>query len=245
MTAFPGNERRRADGRHRGMKKKRKLPGKFYLAAAAGILLVAAVIAWNSSGEKKETEIQQQAATVMSGESAEAATDSLKKTESEKEPAGLGAGSDGGENLEGWDVSERASGPGAGLDFDEYYWGGKRYTEISVGYLTEDMEWRDFVDLKNSESMQETLGADYGGVAILLESYLEQHGLEADTATVLLDRYAGTSYGREEYYIQFEDKEETLVTFLYHPPQGGHGAYLDVLPCQYTLKEVKDLLSVK
>lgn len=225
------------------MKKRRKLPGKFYLAAAAGILLVAAVIACNSSGEEKE--IQQQAATVLPTGSAETATDSLKKTESEKEPAGLEAGSDDGEDLEGWNVPEPASGPGAGLDFDEYYWGGKRYTEITVGYLTEDMEWRDFVDLQNSGSMQETLGADYGGVAILLESYLEQHGLEADMATVLLDRYAGTSYGREEYYIQFHNKEETLVTFLYYPPQGGHGAYLDVLPCQYTQKEIEDLLSAK
>ena len=76
-------------------------------------------------------------------------------------------------------------------------------------------------------------------------SYLEQHGLEADTATVLLDRYAGTSYGREEYYIQFHDEKETLVTFLYYPPQEEHGAYLDVLPCQYTQKEIKDMLSAK
>lgn len=183
--------------------------------------------------------------TVMPTESAETETDSLKKAESEKEPADLGVGSDGGENLEGWDVLESTSGPGADLDFDEYYWGGKRYTEITVGYLTEDMEWRDFVDIQNSGSMQETLGADYGGVAILLESYLEQHGLEADMATVLLDRYAGTSYGREEYYIQFNDKEHTLVTFLYYPPQGEHGAYLDVLPCQYMQKEVENLLSAK
>lgn len=227
------------------MKKKRKLPGKFYLATAAGILLVAAVIAWDSSGEKKETEIQKQAATVMATESAVMGTDSLKKSESGEEPADLGAGPDGGEDLEGWDVPETATGPGADLNFDEYYWDGKRYTKITVGYLTEDMEWRDFVDLQNSGSMQETLGADYGGVAILLESYLEQHGLEADMATVLLDRYAGTSYGREEYYIQFNDKEHTLVTFLYYPSQGEHGAYLDVLPCQYTQKEIKDMLSAK
>ena len=108
-------------------------------------------------------------------------------------------------------------------------------------YLTDDMEWRDFVELENAESMKETMGADYGGVAILLESYLEQHGLKADMATVLLDRYAGISYGREEYYIQFNDKEETLVTFLYYPPQGEHGAYLDVLPCQYTSNELVKL----
>ncbi|MFR6330713.1 MAG: hypothetical protein ACLUOI_19170 [Eisenbergiella sp.] len=76
------------------MKKKRKLPGKFYLAAATGILLVAAVITWNSSGEKRETEIQQQAATVLPTGSAEAATDSLK------DRIGEGAGRPGGRS--GW-----------------------------------------------------------------------------------------------------------------------------------------------
>ena len=227
------------------MKKEKKLPKKFYLTVAAGILITAAVLVLNSSEHKRETETNQNTADAMQTESEETAPYKalgieLEEEESKSQGSKVVAG---GEELDGWRLPEpdMATGPGAVLDFDEYYWGGKRYTGITVGYLTDDMEWRDFAELENAESMKETMGADYGGVAILLESYLEQHGLKADMATVLLDRYAGISYGREEYYIQFNDKEETLVTFLYYPPQGEHGAYLDVLPCQYTSNELVKL----
>lgn len=131
-----------------------------------------------------------------------------------------------------------ATGEGAGINFDDYYWERERYTEITVSNLTPDYQWRDFVELENSKSMKETMGANYNP-EIYLESYLEQHGLEADTATVLLDRYQGVSVTREEYYVEFDDPAHTLVTVVYYPANGNHGCYIDVLPCQYTREEIQ------
>lgn len=149
---------------------------------------------------------------------------------------------DAGEQLSGGFKGEpvTATGEGAGLNFDEYYWGKKRYTEYTANYLNEDMQWREFVTLKNNESMKKTMGANYGPER-LLESYLEQHDISAKTATVLLDRYGGTSEGREEYYVQFDDKDSTLVTIIYYRAINQHGCYMDVLPCQYTEQEVQQL----
>lgn len=239
---MPGNERRRADGRHRGMKKKRKLPGKFYAAlifAAAALMLV---ILCNLTGRGDSDTVSVQTESAREEKAPAEADSAGEPEESQKIPAEE-AEPDRGEELPGWTAPEEpeGTGAGAGLDLGEYYWGKKRYTEITVGYLTEDMQWRDFVDIRNGETMEETMGTDYGGVAILLESYLDQHNIQADTATVLCDRYQGASYGREEYYIRFNDSQRTLVTFLYYPPQGEHGAYLDVLPCQYTEKEIQRL----
>ena len=112
------------------MKKEKKLPKKFYLTVAAGILITAAVLVLNSSEHKRETETNQNTADAMQTESEETAPYKalgieLEEEESKSQGSKVVAG---GEELDGWRLPEpdMATGPGAVLDFDEYYWGGKR-----------------------------------------------------------------------------------------------------------------------
>ena len=224
---------------------KKKIPKRFFVFAAVFLgITFAAILAGLCRKPVPQKQIQETAGSIQSektGSRNEDPSESRKDDSAAAKKAGSSL--DLGEKISGIHGGENvpATGAGANLDFDEYYWGGKRYTYITAGYLTEDMQWRDFIEIEGGETMEETMGYNYGGAAILLESYLEQHSLQADTATVLLDRYGGGSYGREEFYVQFDDEEETLVTFVYYKAQGEHGAYLDVLPCQYTEEEIEEL----
>jgi len=41
--------------------------------------------------------------------------------------------------------------------------------------------------------------------------------------------------------MQDDDEEGSLETVLYKPANASHSSHVDVLPCQYSLKEIKGL----
>ena len=239
------------------MRPQKRIPKQFYLLLAAILFMLAAIIFLSQqrkegTGQELKTSSEQNQLDTDSAEESRESGFHLEDQEKEVQGSSeiempnrknsqrnLQVTPDAGENLGGGFKGElvEATGEGAGLNFDDYYWGKKRYTEYTVGYLTENMQWRTFVGLKNNESMHETMEVNYGPER-LLDSYLEQHALTADTATVLLDRYGGSSGGREEYYVQFNDEAETLVTVVYYRATNQHSSYMDVLPCQYTKEEI-------
>ena len=53
--------------------------------------------------------------------------------------------------------------------------------------------------------------------------------------------YVGFLAARVEIYMQFNDEEGSLVTVLYEPANSSHASHVDVLPCQYSLKEINAL----
>ena len=239
------------------MKQKRKIPGRYFFIMAVLVMLVILVlllVQFRREGRQPSAEVpltSQGEAGRNTHTDQEEREDSGTETQENSRPVPTVGTGEKPEDVtvtpgpgEVADIGSSdpeqvpATGEGARINFDEYYWERERYTEITVSNLTPDYQWRDFVELENSESMKETMGANYNP-EIYLESYLEQHGLEADTATVLLDRYQGVSVTREEYYVEFDDPAHTLVTVVYYPANGNHGCYIDVLPCQYTREEIQ------
>ena len=70
-------------------------------------------------------------------------------------------------------------------------------------------------------------------------SNASHNDIDASECTMLDYLYIGFLSERVEIYMQFNDEAGSLVTVLYEPANANHASHVDVLPCQYTLKEIQ------
>ena len=95
------------------------------------------------------------------------------------------------------------------------------------------------VSITNAEELESIVGASMDLVKSYLNIYASRNGIDTSACTVLDHVYVGFSAERFESYMQFNDKARSLVTVLYEPSNAAHSSYVDVLPCQYTIKEIE------
>ena len=95
------------------------------------------------------------------------------------------------------------------------------------------------VSITNAEELESIVGASMDLVKSYLNIYASRNGIDTSACTVLDHVYVGFSAERFEIYMQFNDKARSLVTVLYEPSNAAHSSYVDVLPCQYTIKEIE------
>ena len=78
-----------------------------------------------------------------------------------------------------------------------------------------------------------------------IRKYFQQKKAEADRMADLISQREKTVSAlqriveRIEIYMQFNDDDSSLVTVIYEPANSTHSSRVDVLPCQYTLKEIQ------
>ena len=95
------------------------------------------------------------------------------------------------------------------------------------------------VTITNAEELENIVGVSMDTVKSYLNTYASHNGIDAETCTVLDHVYVGFLSERIEIYMQYDDEEGSLVTVLYEPANASHSSHVDVLPCQYSLKEVQ------
>ena len=118
---------------------------------------------------------------------------------------------------------------------DEYGRGRKRYTELGA----QDVFSKVNVTVTNAEELESIVGVSVDTVKSYLNTYASHNDIDASACTVLDHVYVGFLSERIEIYMQYDDENESLVTVLYEPANASHSSHVDVLPCQYTLKEIQ------
>ena len=117
---------------------------------------------------------------------------------------------------------------------DNYGRGKDRYTKMGA----QDVFSRINVSITNLEELENIVGASVDSVKSYLNIYASHNGIKASNCTVLDHVYVGFLSERIEIYMQYDDENGSLVTVLYEPANASHSSHVDVLPCQYTLKEI-------
>ena len=96
------------------------------------------------------------------------------------------------------------------------------------------------VKVTNKEELSKIAGAAYDTIRSYLNIYAAHEGVDATEVTILDHVYVGALGERIEIYCAYNDEAETLVTVIFEPASEAHGSHVDVVPCQYTLKEIKN-----
>ena len=118
---------------------------------------------------------------------------------------------------------------------DEYGRGRKRYTEMGAQEVFSKVN----VTVTNAEELENIVGVSADTVKSYLNTYASRGGIDAEECTVLDHVYVGFLSERIEIYMQYNDINKSLVTVIYEPANASHSSHVDVLPCQYTLKEIQ------
>ena len=118
---------------------------------------------------------------------------------------------------------------------DDYGRGKKRYTKMEAQDV---FTWVN-VSVTNAEELESIVGASMDNVKSYLNIYASHNDIDASACTVLDHVYVGFLAARVEIYMQFNDEKGSLVTVLYEPANSSHASYVDVIPCQYTIKEIE------
>ena len=120
-------------------------------------------------------------------------------------------------------------------DLDDYGRGKKRYTELGA----QDVFTKVNVRITNQEELEGVVGVSIDTVKSYLNAYAVHNEVDASECTMLDYVYIGFLSERIEIYMQFNDDDSSLVTVIYEPANSTHSSRVDVLPCQYTLKEIQ------
>ena len=118
---------------------------------------------------------------------------------------------------------------------DEYGRDGDQYTNAEA----QDVFSRVKVSVTNEEELERVVGVSIDRVKRFLNIYASHNGIEAQTVTMLDYVFAGELAERMKIYMQYDDPDQTLVTVLFEPANANHSSHVDVLPCQYSLKEIQ------
>ena len=118
---------------------------------------------------------------------------------------------------------------------DGYGRGKERYTELGA----QDVFTRVNVKVTNQEELEGVVGVSIDTVKSYLNAYATHNDIDASEFTMLDYLYIGFLSERVEIYMQFNDESGSLVTVLYEPANSTHSSYVDVLPCQYSLKAIQ------
>lgn len=119
---------------------------------------------------------------------------------------------------------------------EDYGRGKERYTVLGA----QDVFSKVNVTITNEEELESIVGVGADTVKSYLNTYASHNNIEAAACTVLDHVYVGFLSERVEIYMQFDDEEGSLVTVLFEPANASHASHVDVLPCQYSLKEIQE-----
>ena len=122
-------------------------------------------------------------------------------------------------------------------DAGHYGRGKERYTIFDA----EDVFTKVNVKIANEKDLRAVTGASYDTVKSYLNTYASHNGVEATRCRMLAHQKIGELGDRIEIYMRFNDEEKTLVTVIFEPANSVHSSHVDVVPCQYTVKEIKRL----
>ena len=120
-------------------------------------------------------------------------------------------------------------------DLDDYGRGKKRYTELGA----QDVFTKVNVRITNQEELEGIVGVSIDTVKSYLNAYAAHNEIEASECEMLDHVYIGFLAERVEIYMQYNDENGSLVTVIYEPANNTHSSRVDVLPRQYTLKEIQ------
>lgn len=209
------------------MRNKEKKPKslKFYLclmAVLAGVYLALVGILVIRNPKTEQTV----SSSVSVTESSIAEEEDIPDEEQEKAPTG---------DRVGTNQTEETNKENKSTALDDYGRGKERYTEMGA----QDVFSRVNVTITNAEELENIVGVSMDTVKSYLNTYASHNGIDAETCTVLDHVYVGFLSERIEIYMQYDDEEGSLVTVLYEPANASHSSHVDVLPCQYSLKEVQ------
>lgn len=210
------------------MFKKEKKPRslKFYLclmAVLAGIYLALVGVLAIRNPKTDPAVVSSSVSVIESSSSSETKTETK---EPEKTPSG---------DRVGTDQKEETKKENRSTALDDYGRGKERYTEMGA----QDVFSRVNVTITNAEELESIVGVSMDTVKSYLNTYASHNGIEAASCTVLDHVYVGFLSERIEIYMQYDDEEGSLVTVLYEPANASHSSHVDVLPCQYSLKEIQ------
>lgn len=211
-------------------KRKEKKPKslKFYLCligVLAGVYLSLVGILAIRNPKTEQTADNTSSVSVSASESS-TSEESSDTQQSEKRPADESAEP---ENVKGTKADNRSK------ELDDYGRGKKRYTEIGA----QDVFTKVNVQITNQEELEGVVGVSIDTVKSYLNAYAAHNEVDASECTMLDYVYIGFLSERIEIYMQFNDEDSSLVTVIYEPANSTHSSRVDVLPCQYTLKEIQ------
>lgn len=206
-------------------KKPRSL--KFYLclmAVLAGVYLALVGILAIRNPKTEPAEVSSSVSVIESSSSSEVRTEPEKSAE--KKPSSDNAGTEQKEEP----IKEKRN-----TALDDYGRGKERYTKMGA----QDVFSRVNVSITNAEELEKIVGSSMDTVKGYLNIYASHNDINAASCTVLDHVYVGFLSERVEIYMQYDDENRSLVTVLYEPANTSHASHVDVLPCQYSLKEIQ------
>lgn len=121
--------------------------------------------------------------------------------------------------------------------YREFTRGKKRYTQKEVIYESDG----DMVSLDSTEICKE-IGCDAYKIKEYLTAYALEQDLSCGRGKILDYCYAQMPDASRKIYIfiQMDDKKKTLVTVIYEPATRDAWAYYDIVPCQYSIQEIRE-----
>ena len=120
-------------------------------------------------------------------------------------------------------------------DPSDYGRDGKRYTVMKASDTLASVS----VKVTNKEELSKIAGAAYDTIRSYLNIYAAHEGVDATEVTILDHVYIGALGERIEIYCAYNDEAETLVTVIFEPANEVHSSHVDVVPCQYTMMQIK------
>ena len=112
---------------------------------------------------------------------------------------------------------------------------GEQYTQMQASDTVLPVS----VSVSNKEKLENVVGVACDSVRSYLNIYAAHENLEATEAEMLDYILVGELGERYEIFMQYNDEEQTLVTVIFEPADSNHSSHVDVVPCQYTAKEIK------
>lgn len=120
---------------------------------------------------------------------------------------------------------------------EKYGRGKNRYTTFDA----QDIFTKVNVKIVNKKELRSVVGAGLDIVKSYLNAYASHNEIVATKCRMLAHQYIGHYGDRIEIYMRFNDEEKTLATVIYEPANSTNSSHVDVVPCPYTIKEIKKL----
>lgn len=120
-------------------------------------------------------------------------------------------------------------------------WGrnGKRYTVLKEAKTLSEWASQKRVQISNSSLFYNISDSDRSRISRYVSAYAGDQQINADSAEILGTQYMEDGSIRE-FYISFNDEAGSLAAIVYEEPDGENEAYIDVVPCSWTRKQIEE-----
>lgn len=121
--------------------------------------------------------------------------------------------------------------------YENFDRGKERYTERNIIYQTNAK----LISLDSTDICKE-IGCDPYTLKEYLTAFSLKRQLTCNSGKILDYCYAQMEDATRKIYIfiQLDDTKQTLATAIFEPATSDAAAYYDVLPCQYSLEQIKE-----